>query len=567
MSYPKELIQRLEGVSSVGSSVTTPSLVISRARLHELFGQIEREFEVLWEENQELKSRLGIPPTMMVGPPSPLPQRKGMSEFSKSMGVGKLKIKIPKQMKPGPKRVIPKWAKVKEFLAHRDGIWEVSACPWDVNSFVTASADHSARVWAADGTRSSVVYFGHTGSVNSARYHPSDRLVCTASGDRSCHIWKIPLPEKLTPSMPSRSVSSSVGNTPSLSSTPGSLPPPVALSPYPVTTTKLSSTPKPWNPLMASDHSVASTPSINITPIPASLASPISSPPINFSSLHSTHSILGTSPPHEPLSGPDDEPVHSHPSPTIHAETVPPATGTTHPTTGLPQTTQQVVVRTPLVELKGHTAPVVCAGWASASTVATASWDHTVRIWSADSGRATAMIPAGHNDKVHRITYLSTSPAGGSPMVAYSSTDGHFRLWDTRTASSTPTEPAAPHQDVVTSVIFSNNGGLLISGSDDRTVKVWDARNLRQATSTIRCSSGVNRLGISHLTNTLVVPLDDRHTLVYDTAGNIKGKLQHQGKLGHKMMVGSAVWSADESVIFTTGFDRRVLAWARDTSF
>ena len=34
-------------------------------------------------------------------------------------------------------------------------------------------------------------YTGHTGSVNSLRFHPSKELVLTASGDGSVHIWQV----------------------------------------------------------------------------------------------------------------------------------------------------------------------------------------------------------------------------------------------------------------------------------------------------------------------------------------------------------------------------------------
>ena len=41
-----------------------------------------------------------------------------------------------------------------------------------------------------------IVYLGHSGSVNSIRFHPKERLVCTASGDRTCHLWKVPSSKK-----------------------------------------------------------------------------------------------------------------------------------------------------------------------------------------------------------------------------------------------------------------------------------------------------------------------------------------------------------------------------------
>ncbi len=41
-----------------------------------------------------------------------------------------------------------------------------------------------------DSYLSSLFRAGHTGSVNSLRFHPSKELVLTASGDGSVHIWQ-----------------------------------------------------------------------------------------------------------------------------------------------------------------------------------------------------------------------------------------------------------------------------------------------------------------------------------------------------------------------------------------
>lgn len=48
----------------------------------------------------------------------------------------------------------------------------------------------------------------------------------------------------------------------------------------------------------------------------------------------------------------------------------------------------------------------------------------------------------------------------------------------------------------VTSTIFAKDDKL-ISGSDDRTVKVWELRNMRSALTTIRTDSPVNRLAVN----------------------------------------------------------------------
>ena len=78
----------------------------------------------------------------------------------------------------------------------RDIIWDVRWCPHEGESdiFVSGSADHTARIWKVDTEAHTMSllwsYTGHDGSVNTVRYHPNKNIICSSSGDRTCHIWK-----------------------------------------------------------------------------------------------------------------------------------------------------------------------------------------------------------------------------------------------------------------------------------------------------------------------------------------------------------------------------------------
>lgn len=63
------------------------------------------------------------------------------------------------------------------------------------------------------------------------------------------------------------------------------------------------------------------------------------------------------------------------------------------------------VLRQPAFELKGHTGAVVGAAWlSSGNMLATASWDHNVRLWSVESpDRPVSVISAG----IFRFYYYS----------------------------------------------------------------------------------------------------------------------------------------------------------------
>lgn len=54
-------------------------------------------------------------------------------------------------------------------------------------SFLT---DHTANVWSVEWGKCLLQYTGHTGSVNSIRFHPSRDIALTSSGDTTAHVWQ-----------------------------------------------------------------------------------------------------------------------------------------------------------------------------------------------------------------------------------------------------------------------------------------------------------------------------------------------------------------------------------------
>lgn len=74
----------------------------------------------------------------------------------------------------------------------------------------------------------------------------------------------------------------------------------------------------------------------------------------------------------------------------------------------------------------------------------------------------------------------------------------------------------------VTCAVFTSAGlggeDKLVSGSDDRTVKIWELRNMRSPIITIRTDSGVNRFAIAS-NGIIAIPLDNRQVILYDMTG------------------------------------------------
>lgn len=78
---------------------------------------------------------------------------------------------------------------VREFSGHKDGVWQIAAKAGQP-IIGTASADHTACIWGIESGKPLLQYTGHTGSVNSIKFHQQRDLVLTGSGDGTAHIWQ-----------------------------------------------------------------------------------------------------------------------------------------------------------------------------------------------------------------------------------------------------------------------------------------------------------------------------------------------------------------------------------------
>ncbi|CAL1531207.1 unnamed protein product [Lymnaea stagnalis] len=176
-----------------------------RDRLYDLFLQIEKEFEHLYMSNMALQERLDLVAEKLVGESGSLEKTPLESQDSTDYGAKNKKSQLSQRIKTTYKQSTsklvssfrtpnPVYSVVKHFRGHRDGVWEVSVSRSHTHQVIgTASADHSGRIFSVETGSCLLQYIGHKGSVNSIRFHPTQELVLTASGDATAHIWRAPL--------------------------------------------------------------------------------------------------------------------------------------------------------------------------------------------------------------------------------------------------------------------------------------------------------------------------------------------------------------------------------------
>lgn len=198
-------------------------------------------------------------------------------------------------------------------------------------------------------------------------------------------------------------------------------------------------------------------------------------------------------------------------------------------------------LRTPIRELLGHSGVVIAADWLpGAEQLVTASWDRTANLYDTETGDIIHTL-CGHDQE---LTYVSTHHV--HRLCVTSSKDSTFRLWDFRepihsvSVFQGHTEYVFNTREriqrsintktirysfrrTVTSAVFTREDKI-VSSSDDRSVKVWELRNIRSPLATIRADSAANRLAVSS-TGVVAIPHDNRQIRLFDLSGQRLARL------------------------------------------
>lgn len=201
--------------------------------------------------------------------------------------------------------------------------------------------------------------------------------------------------------------------------------------------------------------------------------------------------------------------------------------------------------------LEGHSADVTCLAFSSSEQgeiLASGSLDNSIRIWDAEDGELLKTL-RGHTSPIRA---LAISPNGKT--LATGSDDKSIRLWDI--ANGTLTQTLGGHTDSVLAVAYSQDGSMLASGSADNTIRTWSTTDGSLLETSYTYSGSVNSIAFSPDGYKIVAGLEEHSIRLMDIYGYNVMTLSE-----HTEPVTGVSFSPDGTVLASSSIDNTIRLW------
>jgi WD40 repeat protein len=200
----------------------------------------------------------------------------------------------------------------------------------------------------------------------------------------------------------------------------------------------------------------------------------------------------------------------------------------------------------------GHKSAVNALAALGNGTVLSAGQDATLKIWEHGIPVKTWR---GHADAVNA---LALSKDG--QFLITGSADKTVKLWDMRSGKVRKT--FSGHTGNVTGVAFSPDFRWIVSGSNDRTLKVWDLVTAKELQTLTGHAEGVNCIALAPDASWVASASDDNTVRLWPLKDGLLDREREAVVLeGHQRQVTCVVFSADGKRLLTGSQDKTLKVW------
>jgi WD40 repeat protein len=411
-------------------------------------------------------------------------------------------------------RHLPLW------LPHQGKVLDAAFSP-DGARIVTASEDHTARVWDAITGRPVTPPLRHQEKVVGAAFSPDGARVVTASWDGTARVWDATTGQPVTPPLEHQNVVFSAV---------------FSLDGARVVTAGAVDLARVWD---ASSGQPLSPRRQHPDLVLSAAFSPDGARVVTRSSNAVRVWSVATG---EPLTPPLE-----HPGIVLSAAFSPDGARVVTASLSDPVRIWDATTGRPLSRsLEASSGATRAAFSLDGTRVVTASLDQTTRVWDAITGKPLSP-PFEHHGRVSGAAF---SPDGARVVTA--SWDRTARVWDATTGK--PLSPPFEHHGRVSGAAFSPDGARVVTTSDDSVARVWDATGGEVPSMPVQHAGAVRSAAFSSDGARVVTASDDRTARVWSVATGkpLTPPLEHQG------FVSSAAFSPDGARVVTGGHGARV---------
>ncbi|XP_052820724.1 coatomer subunit beta'-like isoform X4 [Mya arenaria] len=159
------------------------------------------------------------------------------------------------------------------------------------------------------------------------------------------------------------------------------------------------------------------------------------------------------------------------------------------------------------------------------NTFASASLDRTVKVWQLGSPNPNFTLE-GHEKGVNCVDYYT---GGDKPYLISGADDRLCKIWDYQ--NKTCVQTLEGHAQNIAAVAFHPELPIIMTGSEDGTVRIWHANTYRLESTlnyglervwTIACSRGSNNVALGYDEGSIIIKLGrEEPAMTMDSSGKI----------------------------------------------